>query len=87
MTTTNHKHSPLFIECVLKAHYLPVFEYDGANVAKCNCVRTLVANGILDPNVAIDKSISYTLTEKGEVFLDMILNTPYPIEVWADPRN
>lgn len=85
--TTNHKHSPLLIECVLKAHYLPLFEYDVTNKAKCDYVRTLVANGILGPNVAIDKSISYKLTEKGEVFLDMILNTPYPIEVWADPRN
>ena len=79
-------HSPLLIECLLKAHYLPVFEYDGANQSKHDCIRTLVANGILDPNVAIDKSLSYTLTEKGEVFLDMILNTPYPIEVWGDPR-
>ena len=79
-------HSPLTIECVFRAHYLPVFEYEGANAAKHDCIRTLVANGILDPNVAIDKSLSYTLTEKGEVFLDMILNTPYPTRVWKDPR-
>ena len=34
MKIKNNLHSPLEIECVLKAHYLPVFEYDGANEAK-----------------------------------------------------
>jgi hypothetical protein len=27
------------------------------------------------------------LTEKGKAFVEMILNTPYPIQSWTDPRD
>ena len=28
----------------------------------------------------------YTLTERGEKFIDMLLDTPFPKQVWIDPR-
>jgi hypothetical protein len=29
----------------------------------------------------------YTVTKKGQSWINNILNTPMPIEVWVDPRN
>ncbi len=79
-------HSPLKIETVLKAHYLPEFRLNKNYDALSDVVSQLILDGILE---GID-SLSgdhYALTKKGKAFVDMILNTPYPIQSWTDPRN
>ena len=87
-------HSPLTIECVLKAHYQPEFIINTDYEAQVDAINKLIQNGILDRHNKYDLSANkpydythYTLTEKGKAFVEMILNTPYPIQSWTDPRN
>jgi hypothetical protein len=85
-------HSPLKIETVLKAHYLAELRFNEDYDSLYDVVSQLMRDDIL-----ILKHIKgsenwydrgyYVLTEKGKAFVDMILNTPYPVKVWADPRD
>jgi len=85
-------HSPLKIETVLKAHYLPEFRLNRDYDSLSDVVSQLILDDILFlKNIKgsenwYDRGY-YVLTEKGKAFVEMILNTPYPIQSWTDPRN
>jgi len=84
---TRNLHSPLKIEIVLKAHYHPKFTIRRDYTAEQEVASQLFKDGILALKGTEDYDTGYyTLTEKGKVFLDMILNTPYPIQKWVDPN-
>jgi hypothetical protein len=81
-------HSPLKIETVLKAHYLPEFRLNRDYDALGDVVSQLLKDHILVRFAEHDSDADQlTLTEKGKAFVEMILNTPYPIQSWTDPRN
>lgn len=77
-------HSPLKIETVLKAHYLPEFRLNRNYDALSDVVSQLILDGILE-GVGLSGD-HYALTQKGEAFVEMILNTSYPIQKWVDPN-
>jgi hypothetical protein len=82
-------HSPLKIEILLKAHYMPRYMINRWNKAEVDVAIQLLKDHILvrfgeDGDSDADQ---LTLTEKGKAFVEMILNTPYPIQSWADPRD
>ena len=81
-------HSPLKIEIVLKAHYMPRYMINRWNSAEQDVAALLFKDGIIALKGTEGSGIGYyTLTEKGKAFVEMILNTPYPIQSWTDPRN
>lgn len=75
---------------ILHSYYIstqPVrHERFGAPVVQ-EAIENFVTNGILQQYNTSDR---YTITEKGKVFMRMILKTPRPVKVdrWFDPlRN
>lgn len=48
-------------------------------------ITYFVAQGILTPD--IDVPDFYRPTDKGRAWLDMILDTPMPVQQWLDPRT
>jgi hypothetical protein len=85
---TRNLHSPLKIEIVLKAHYHPKYMINRWNKAEYDAASQLLKDHILVRFAEHDSDADQlTLTEKGKVFVEMILNTPYPIQSWTDPRN
>lgn len=47
--------------------------------------KVLMVEGIIAP--VMGKPGSYTLTERGRVWHDMVIGTPMPVQVWGDPRG
>jgi hypothetical protein len=81
-------HSPLKIEILLKAHYHPKYMINRCNSAEVDVASQLLKDHILVRFAEHDSDADQlTLTEKGKALVDMILNTPYPIPYWADPRD
>ena len=84
-------HSPLDIENILRAHYDPYFS-DKSRWSESHerSIEKLLNEHLLvryQNYGEIHETIS--LSEKGKVFLDMILNTPLPVQgnCWIDPRD
>jgi len=85
---TRNLHSPLKIEILLKAHYMPRYMINRWNKAEYDAASQLLKDHILVRFAEHDSDADQlTLTEKGKAFVEMILNTPYPIQSWTDPRN
>jgi hypothetical protein len=85
---TRNLHSPLKIEIVLKAHYHPKYMINRCYEAEVEIASQLLKDQILVRFAEHDSDADQlTLTEKGKAFVKMILNTPYPIQSWTDPRN
>lgn len=84
-------HSPLDIENILRAHYDPYFsDRSRWSEAHKDSIEKLLNEHLLvryQNYGETDEIIS--LSDKGKVFLDMILNTPFPVQgnCWVDPRD
>lgn len=83
---TNTLHSPVDIETILKVYYGYRWCADMTIPAEISAVHKFVHLHLIKLE-RDDKDYWYELTEKGKAFVDMVLNTPYPIQVWVDPRN
>lgn len=79
-------HTPYEIELLLKIYYSFHYSNDYSNAAETQAVWKFVHNHMIELEKD-DKDCWYELTEKGKAFVDMILNTPYPIQTWTDPRK
>lgn len=87
---TRNLHSPLKIEILLKAHYHPKYMINRWNSAEVDIAADLLKDKLLVRYGAsnLDPSAeALALTEKGKAFVEMILNTPYPVQSWTDPRD
>lgn len=49
-------------------------------------MRQFLTEGIIEPYDGTSPAHTYRTTDKGRAWLDMILATPQPRLVWADPR-
>jgi hypothetical protein len=49
-------------------------------------LEELAELGLIGMNL-MDHDSPATITERGKVYLDMVLSTPLPIQKWADPRE
>jgi hypothetical protein len=84
-------HSPLIIDIVLKAYYSPDFNIDERIPAQVDSAKKLLKDGILQCHIyegghQNENAYCYQLTEKGKIFLEMILNTPHPVQKWVAPQ-
>lgn len=85
---TRNLHSPLKIEIVLKTHYHPKYMINRWNSAEQDVATLLFKDGIIALKGTEDSDTGYyALTEKGKAFVEMILNTPYPIQKWVTPNE
>jgi len=73
---------PIIIEVLLNAHSWPSERFY-QTLAHSNAVDELIRDGIIESNPPSGKCI---LTERGKVWLEQILSTPYPVVKWIDPR-
>jgi hypothetical protein len=78
--------SPLEIELLLKAYYYEIEPKDIITRAHSCGVEQLLRSELIDLDVIKIKG-SYTITEKGKAFIEMLLNTPLPTLKWIDPRT
>ena len=84
-------HSPLDIENILRAHYDPYF----SDRSRWSESHTASIEKLLNEHLLVryqnygETHETISLSEKGKVFLDMILNTPLPVQgnCWVDPRD
>ena len=49
-------------------------------------MRQFLVEGIIEPYDSTSPAHTYRTTDKGRAWLEMILDTPQPKLVWADPR-
>jgi len=47
-------------------------------------ITYLLDNGLIQCNCSTDKA--YKLTEKGECYVDFIINIPLPVSTWSIPE-
>jgi hypothetical protein len=83
-------HPPIIIETVLQCYYTPRFIPSNRSLAHRDAVNRLLRDEIILPNSRLiegETAASYSLTEKGRAFVGMVLKTPYPVNLWADPRD
>jgi hypothetical protein len=83
-------HSPLDIENILKAYYLDRYDpFENNTIANESSVKKLHSKGFLKAwkgtekgvlNCAAPLPVYFMLSEKGEAFVNTILNTPYPVD-------
>jgi len=79
--------SPVKIEILLYHHYTPTSHlYLNGETSKgdSESLRELVKSGFLEP-----KEKGFGLTEKGDIYVDAIINIPEPVRVpaWAIPNQ
>lgn len=85
----NARMSPSDLELLLHYYHSPdEHERVSAPAIHAGLIHFLGA-GILKSRPEMNEpwTSSYQVTERGEKFLAMVLNTPYPEHVWADPRE
>jgi len=79
--------TPLHIRLMLH-YYAIASEYEPLEAkATQEYLTELVNDGLLKYRVPNDYTNSYEATERGKIWVQMILNTPYPQQEWVDPRN
>jgi hypothetical protein len=74
--------TPVALSVILHYHYqtCPHPEYGSKSVN--STIKAFVADGIL----MIIGEDEFRTTERGSVFVEMLCDTPFPIESWKDPR-
>jgi DNA-binding PadR family transcriptional regulator len=50
-------------------------------------LKRFLAAGVIEYETSERKGSGYMTTEKGQKWLKMILDTPYPEHRWVDPRD
>lgn len=80
------KRTPNLLEVLLHYHVSPDPHPRIDAPAVQGAIDAMLHEGILQSDLSRDSQ--YALTERGEVWLKMLLDTPLPIrlEVWVDPR-
>ena len=78
-------HSPSDIELVLYCYCSPEEPHPRLHApAIQRGIELFLAGGIIE---LTDKKDVYTTTEMGEAWVEMICNTPYPVQTYIDPRE
>lgn len=55
--------------------------FEGCDAGGAEDLSTLIDEGLL-----VCESSGYEVTAKGEIYVEMLINTPLPIQLWRDPR-
>jgi predicted transcriptional regulator len=79
--------SPLTIKIMIHYHVSPE-EIEHVNApAVQSTIRGLIQHEMLEKNAK--RSNKYLVTEKGKKWLEMLEDTPFPVQVigWDDPRK
>ena len=80
----SHRLTPVAIEALMHYHYNPTPHPKAESTSVKNAVSHLIQNGIIGWD---ENSNTYSTTEKGVIFVEMICTTPLPEQKWADPRE
>lgn len=75
--------SPARLEILLHFRYSPKPHPWQERIA--DTLREFIDEGLLQEGSQFDAN--YSLTPMGEKYIDMILETPYPVPRWIDPRT
>lgn len=78
----NKLHVASVVETAIFHYYSPEMR-ESPTPAYTEAVKRLILDEILD--IKSDNSIE--LTDKGNKWVEMMLNTPYPQREWVDPRS
>ncbi len=74
---------PTDIEVLLHCHMIPAAHPRRAAPAVAEAIEEFVKRGLIIAN----PPHGYRTTDKGDALIDMLLLTPEPDQVWADPRT
>lgn len=81
------KLSPLELEVILHYYYSPE-PFSRLSSAYFEAILKFIRNGILRKREEISShGAEYEITEKGHFFLNMLTETPFPIQSFRDPRD
>jgi len=78
-------HTPNDLEVLLHYYVSPTPHPRLTASAVQESISRFLTNGILEKSDVWDSG--YTVTNRGKAWLEMLLATPYPVYVWADPRD
>jgi 5-keto 4-deoxyuronate isomerase len=73
--------TPVDLEVLLHCHYKTEMLSNAPSYQRAK--NRFISAGIIE---ACGGGCGYTTTERGKVWLSMLLETPYPTASWADPR-
>jgi hypothetical protein len=79
--------SPLHLELVLH-HYCSSSPWRGSSPVAPAYTNDLIAAGLLiEKNLDPGTPDNITITPRGKAFVDILCQTPIPVQRWADPRK
>lgn len=82
------KITPLHIEILLYAHTRAIPMANWNAPATLQYTEELVSHQLIVVSSAYNElGLVYQTTERGQAWLEMILNTPFPVNSWVDPRT
>ena len=80
------RHSPVSVQVLLHHYYSPEPYQPADAPATIQAIDKWEQEGMLQRGER-DGTECWLVSRRGEFWIEMLLRTPYPIQVWCDPRT